>query len=58
MGKKYQIDFDNGCANYHYTTPNGVERVSRLALFTDWKGIKVFTRNGVEYLTEENSEVL
>lgn len=56
--KKYQIDFTNGCANYHYETPKGNKKVSRFTIFTDCKGLKIFTRNGVEYLTEQNSEVL
>ena len=56
--KKYQIDFSMGCANYHYETLKGNKRVSRFTIFTDSKGLKIFTRNGVEYLTEQNSEVL
>jgi hypothetical protein len=58
MEKKYKIDFANGCANYRYTTKNGNNKISRFAIFTDFRGLKVFTRNGVEYLTETNSEVL
>lgn len=56
--KKYQIDFSMGCANYFYTTPKGNNRISRFTIFSDCKGLKIFTRSGVEYLTEENSEVL
>ena len=56
--KKYQIDFSLGCANYHYETPRGNKRLSRFTIFTDSKGLKIFTKNGVEYLTEQNSEVL
>lgn len=56
--KKYQIDFTNGCANYRYETPKGNKKISRFTIFTDCKGLKIFTRSGVEYLTEQNSEVL
>ena len=56
--KKYQIDFTNGCANYYYTTSSGNKKVSRFTIFSDAKGLKIFTRKGVEYLTEQNSEVL
>lgn len=58
MGKKYQIDFANGCANFNYITPNGNKKTSRFMIFTDFMGLKIFTPLGVEYLTEENSEVI
>lgn len=56
--KKYKIDFSMGCANYYYYTKKDKELVSRFKIFTDIKGLKIFTRNGVEYLTESNSEVV
>lgn len=56
--KKYQIDFGLGCANYYYETQMGNETMNRFQIFVDSKGLKIFTQNGVEYLTEKNSEVL
>ena len=47
--KKYQIDFRLGCANYQH---------EKFTIFVDAKGLKIFTKNGTEYLTEQNSEVL
>lgn len=56
--KKYQIDFDEGNAIYQYTTPKGHKHISRFIIFTDSIGLKIFTRQGVVYLTEKNSEVI
>lgn len=56
--KKYLVDFANGNAIYKYLTKKGNELISRFAIFTDTKGLKIFTREGVVYLTEENCEVL
>lgn len=56
--KKYLIDFRNGDAIYKYITEKGHEIIKRFIIFTDVKGLKIFTREGVEYLTEENCEVL
>lgn len=57
MGK-YKIDFANGCANEEYYTKSGNKRFNRFKIFTDTKGLKILTRNGVVFLTEENSEVI
>jgi flagellar basal body rod protein FlgG len=57
MGK-YKIDFANGCAREQYYTKGGNLRFNNYAIFTDSKGLKILTRNGVVFLTEENSEVL
>ena len=51
--KKYQIDFGFRKA---YTEICG--KIVGFEIFTDTKGLKIFTNKGVEYLTEENSEVL
>lgn len=56
--KKYLIDFANGNVIYKYLTAKGNELISRFTMFTDVKGLKIFTRDGVVYLTEHNSEVL
>lgn len=56
--KKYKVDFALGCANYDYTTAKGNHKLSRFKIFIDDKGLKIFTRAGVEYLTEQNSEVI
>lgn len=56
--KKYLIDFKNNDAIYKYITEKGNEIIKRFIIFRDIKGLKIFTRNGVEYLTEQNSEVL
>lgn len=57
MGK-YKIDFANGCANEEYYTKSGNKRFNRFKIFTDTKGLKILTKNGVVFLTEENSEVI
>ena len=56
--KKYKVNFTLMCADYYYTTKNGTEMVNRFTLFVDSKGIYIITKNGVEFLTEENSEVV
>ena len=56
--KKYLIDFANGDAIYKYVTEKGHELIKRFIIFTDVKGLKIFTRDGVVYLTEENCEVM
>lgn len=58
MEKRFKIDFSNQTAIEEVTTPMGHRHIRRFLIFTDFKGLKVFTRNGVEYLTEANSEVL
>lgn len=58
MNKKFKIDFANGCANYEYMTKGGKNKISRFTIFTDSMGIKIFTKDGVVFLTEQNSEVL
>lgn len=57
MGK-YKVDFANGSVIEEVTTVGGNKRIKRFMLFTDWKGPHIFNRNGVEYLTEENCEVI
>lgn len=56
--KKYLIDFANGNVLYKYFSQKGNELISRFAIFRDTKGLKIFTREGVVYLTEQNSEVM
>jgi hypothetical protein len=56
--KKYLIDFKNNDVIYKYITEKGNEIIKRFIIFRDIKGLKIFTRNGIEYLTEQNSEVL
>lgn len=56
--KKYQADISKGQAIYKYLTKKGNELISRFTIFTDTKGLKIFTREGVVYLTEENCEVI
>lgn len=51
--KKYKIDFGFGKA---YAEIDG--KIMGFEIFTDTKGLKIFTAKGVEYLTEQNSEVL
>ena len=58
MENKFEIDFKNGCANYNYVTKNGNKKISRFLIFTDFKGLKIFTSKGIVYLTEQNSIVL
>lgn len=53
MEKIYKIDFSNGTA-----VEKTKSRINRYIIFTDIKGLKIFTRQGVVFLTEQNSEVL
>lgn len=56
--KKYKIDFANGCAIQHEMLPSGNTKIRRFTIFTDTMGLKILTRNGIEFLTELNSEVI
>lgn len=58
MEKRFKIDFSNQCAIEEIISPLGHKHVKRFLIFADFKGLKIFTRNGVEYLTQANSEVL
>lgn len=58
MKKRFKIDFSSQCAIEEIVTPLGHKHTKRFLIFTDYKGLKIFTRNGVEYLTQANSEVL
>lgn len=58
MEKKYKIDFANHSAIEEVITPKGNKITRRFLIFTDLKGLKIFTRKGVVYLTETNSEVI
>lgn len=58
MEKRFKIDFSSQCAIEEVITPLGHKHIRRFLIFTDFKGLKIFTRNGVEYLTQANSEVL
>lgn len=46
---KFKIDFAKGVATY-----NNIE----FAIFTDIKGLKIFTGLGVVFLNEKNAEVV
>ena len=56
--EKFKINFALGVATQERTTKGGNKKISNFAIFTDTMGLKVFTRSGVVFLTEENSEVL
>ena len=58
MEKRFKIDFSSQCAIEEIITPLGNKHTKRFLIFSDFKGLKIFTRNGVEYLTQANSEVL
>lgn len=58
MGNKFKVDFALGVARQERITKGGNIKVSNFTIFTDTMGLKVFTREGVVFLTEENSEVL
>lgn len=58
MEKKYKVNFKLGCVDYYYTTKKGNKLLSRFKIFTDFKGVYIMTQNGVEFLTEQNSEVM
>lgn len=49
MKEKFKIDFSKGVAKL-----NNAE----FGIFTDLKGLKIFTDKGVVFLTEKNSEVI
>lgn len=46
---KFKIDFSKGVAKF-----NNAE----FEIFTDSKGLKIFTSKGVVFLTEKNAEVI
>lgn len=46
---KFKVDFKNGVASF---------KDERFRVFTDSKGLKVFTKNGVVFLNEKNAEVV
>ena len=56
--KKYKVDFASNSAIEEVTTPCGNKKIRRFMLFTDWKGVHIINRQGVEYLTQENCEVI
>ena len=58
MENKFKVDFALGVARLERTTKGGNKKVSNFTIFTDTMGLKVFTRDGVVFLTEKNSEVL
>lgn len=56
--KKYKVDFASNSAIEEVTTPGGNKKIRRFMLFIDWKGVHIFSQKGVEYLTQENCEVI
>lgn len=46
---KFKIDFSKGVAKINNT---------EFEIFTDIKGLKIFTKSGVVFLTEQNAEVM
>lgn len=58
MENKFKIDFAFGIARQERITKGGNKKTSNFKIFTDTMGLKIFTRDGVVFLTEENSEVL
>lgn len=49
MKEKFKVDFSRGVA---------ISNNTEFEIFTDTKGLKVFTNQGVVFLTEKNAEVL
>lgn len=56
--EKFKIDFSNGIVKQCYKNKNGKKTFLIWKLFLDQKGAKIITKNGVIYMTPENSEVL
>ena len=55
---KYKVDFARGSAYEEVILPSGKTKTRMYMLFTDLKGIHIINKQGVEYLTEENCEVI
>lgn len=56
--KKYKVDFARCSVYEEVVLPSGRTRTRMYMLFTDFKGVHIINRKGVEYLTEENCEVI
>lgn len=56
--EKFKVDFAQGYASRERKTIGGRTKIDRFKIFTDTKGLKIFTRTGVVFLTEENAEVV
>lgn len=56
--EKFKVDFAQGYASRERKTIGGRTKIDRFKIFTDTKGLKIFTRTGVVFLTEENAEVI
>lgn len=56
--KKYKVDFARCSVYEEVVLPSGKTRTRMYMLFTDFKGVHIINRKGVEYLTEENCEVI
>lgn len=57
MGK-FIVQISKGIATYKFKDKHGKDCLIRYTIFTDVKGLKIFTNKGVVYLTPENSEVI
>ena len=55
---KYKIDFSIGCAIENGITPKGKATKKVFALFIDQQGLYISKRNGIEYMTENNCEII
>lgn len=56
--EKLIVDISKGIATYKFKDRFNKDCLVRYTIFTDVKGLKIFTNKGVVYLTPENSEVI
>ena len=56
--EKLIVEISKGIATYKFKDRFGKDCLVRYTIFTDVKGLKIFTSKGVVYLTPENSEVI
>ncbi len=49
MNEKFKVDFSKGVA---------INNNTEFEIYTDTKGLKIFTNKGVVFLTEKNAEVM
>ena len=56
--EKLIVEISKGIATYKFKDRFGKDCLVRYTIFTDVKGLKIFTNKGVVYLTPENSEVI
>lgn len=58
MEKKFKVNFAKYSAIEEIIDSSGRKRELQYKIFVDNKGLKIITKNGIEYLSEYNSEIV